>query len=743
MSKTITGPKECVEDLDAEVECTATDLSHCYHFACNINDECYTSCTASDAECASGYACSSAGTECLTDADGDGIADVEETVTECVSASDCSSYGTGYTCVSGVCTAPTTTSLCTDTDGGRDYTTQGTISGGLLYPTNNPIISLTDNCDEDPLGRLIEYYCSSTNSMIGYSYAYDCSNLGTDYICADGACVSSTTANQAPVAGCLVSSSGQVGIPITYSGESSSDADGDTLTYAWDFNEDSIVDSTSQKSSSTSSYIYTSAGTYTVTLTVTDEHGATDSCSQDIIISAATTETCADSDGGSYTLAGEVYVDGVYQGEDECDGNLVIEYSCDVNGIASHANYNCANLGDTYGCIAGACAEVCVDSDASASNPYTTYGHVAVNGVDYVEEDECDGNTLLESSCVDGDADIEEYDCTDLGDTYGCIAGACAEVCVDSDASASNPYQVKGFTFVNGVEVGEDECESSTTLVENYCSNGRHAYRKYSCLNGCALGKCKFTSSDGLGSGDSLGGKVDNLQYDESKLTDDYLLFKLVRYSTYIRMGFSNDEYQELTEESDYGITAYTTRHAKGVGQSYLDLSSWLYDPQYVSFNEISGQSLDHLQPTHWVVVKVRLKAEKPDDQQTILLKNTDDCGKQLYSLTTKDGEFHFKVSVDGVVKEVSAGPVNEGWQEVIGVNDGENLKLDVYDYNIWDGTTELVDTTTLVNSGGPIAPYTSITESPYNNNLIMGYNDLCEDYSFDGYLDDIYIYGE
>jgi hypothetical protein len=58
--------------------------------------------------------------------------------------------------------------------------------------------------------------------------------------------------------------SGATGQPIAFDGSGSSDPDGNTLTYAWDFGDGGTA------SSALASHTYAAAGSYLVTLTVTD-----------------------------------------------------------------------------------------------------------------------------------------------------------------------------------------------------------------------------------------------------------------------------------------------------------------------------------------------------------------------------------------------------------------------------------------------------------------------------------------
>ena len=65
--------------------------------------------------------------------------------------------------------------------------------------------------------------------------------------------------------------SGPAPLTVQFNGSGSSDPDGDPLTYSWDLNGDGTYgDSTGVNPS----FIYSTAGTYTVTLKVTDSHGA-------------------------------------------------------------------------------------------------------------------------------------------------------------------------------------------------------------------------------------------------------------------------------------------------------------------------------------------------------------------------------------------------------------------------------------------------------------------------------------
>jgi PKD repeat protein len=83
--------------------------------------------------------------------------------------------------------------------------------------------------------------------------------------------------NQAPTAAFTSSADG---LTVSVDGGDSSDADGAVAAYAWEFG-----DGTSG-SGATASHTYVAAGTYPVTLRVTDDEGATGTVTHDVTVSA-------------------------------------------------------------------------------------------------------------------------------------------------------------------------------------------------------------------------------------------------------------------------------------------------------------------------------------------------------------------------------------------------------------------------------------------------------------------------
>lgn len=82
-------------------------------------------------------------------------------------------------------------------------------------------------------------------------------------------------ANVAPTAGFT---SEATGLSVAFT-DTSEDSDGTVEEYSWDFGDGSEPDTTANPT-----HVYAEAGTYTVTLTVTDDEGLTDEASADVTV---------------------------------------------------------------------------------------------------------------------------------------------------------------------------------------------------------------------------------------------------------------------------------------------------------------------------------------------------------------------------------------------------------------------------------------------------------------------------
>ncbi|MCR1024373.1 PKD domain-containing protein [Cellulophaga baltica] len=152
----------------------------------------------------------------------------------------------------------------------------------VIKGTNNNLFNVIEN-DSDPDGDTLTvtlelFPLNGTATMSGnqISYSPNINFVGTDqigYQISDGnggtddgliTVTVSAPANQAPVAVASGPTTTTIGAVENFYADSSSDPDGDNLTYLWDFGD------TTTSNLINPTHSYTTAGPYTVTLTVTD-----------------------------------------------------------------------------------------------------------------------------------------------------------------------------------------------------------------------------------------------------------------------------------------------------------------------------------------------------------------------------------------------------------------------------------------------------------------------------------------
>jgi PKD repeat protein len=91
-------------------------------------------------------------------------------------------------------------------------------------------------------------------------------------------------ANVTPTA--VIGSPDITGLSVKVSGSGSSDSDGTIAGYAWTYGDGGTATGVSP-----AAHVYATGGTYTITLTVTDDDGATDSATRQVTVTAPPTDT--------------------------------------------------------------------------------------------------------------------------------------------------------------------------------------------------------------------------------------------------------------------------------------------------------------------------------------------------------------------------------------------------------------------------------------------------------------------
>lgn len=202
--------------------------------------------------------------------------------------------------------------------------------GGPYNGTAGIALALNGSGSSDPDGSIVSYDWNfgdgSTGSGATPTHTYTGAGTFTvaltvtdDAGATDTATTSATIGmgNQPPVADASGPYSGMVGMAVSFSGSGSRDPDGSIVSYAWDFGDGSTG------SGQNPSHTYSSAGMYNVTLTVTDDAGATDSAAStaDITLQPVNQPPVADA-GGPYSGTAGVAVSFNGSASSDPDGSV-------------------------------------------------------------------------------------------------------------------------------------------------------------------------------------------------------------------------------------------------------------------------------------------------------------------------------------------------------------------------------------------------------------------------------------
>ena len=193
--------------------------------------------------------------------------------------------------------------------------------------------------------------------------------------------------NTPPVASANGPYSGTEGADVLFSSSGSVDPDGNIVSYAWDFGDGNV------SAQENPSHIYAAAGTYTVTLTVTDDAGDTssDATTATIVAVVVNTPPTADANGPYSAFVGdEITFDG--SGSTDSDG-AIVTYDWDFGDGSAELNAGSAPM-HTYSTAGQYTVTLTVTDDDGESDRATA-------AVDIVERAAAsDGESQYNSYCA-------------------------------------------------------------------------------------------------------------------------------------------------------------------------------------------------------------------------------------------------------------------------------------------------------------------------------------------------------
>ena len=179
--------------------------------------------------------------------------------------------------------------------------------------------------------------------------------------------------NLPPVADANGPYSGTIGVPVTFDGTASTDQDGSIVSYDWNFGDGTIA----MDVGPTPSHTYASDGSFTVTLTVTDDAGVTAADSTTANIGIAPNEPPVADANGPYngTAGSPVQFDG--SASSDPDGSIV-SFNWDFGDGSSGTGVNPSHTYNTDGTFT---VTLTVTDDAGATDTDTTTATIGVGNL--------------------------------------------------------------------------------------------------------------------------------------------------------------------------------------------------------------------------------------------------------------------------------------------------------------------------------------------------------------------------
>ncbi|MCU7797598.1 MAG: PKD domain-containing protein [Candidatus Thiodiazotropha sp. (ex Myrtea spinifera)] len=317
----------------------------------------------------------------------------------------------------------TTSATVTNPPGGNQTPTAN--ANGPYTGTTGIAVAFSSAGSSDPDGTIATYAWNfgdgntSNAANPNHTYAaagtYNVSLTVTD----NGGAIDSdvTTAtisdppNVAPTANANGDYAGTAGVAVSFSSAGSSDSDGSIASYAWDFGDGG------SSTQANPNHSYTSAGSYTVTLTVTDNDGATDSDTATATISATANVAPTANANGDYTGTTGNPVSFFSTGSSDSDG-AITGYQWDFGDGANSTDTNPVH---TYAAAGNYTVTLTVTDDEGATDSDTasaaitdtpTVPNVSINST---SQNGALSMTPVTEQALDGQAGYKIFAVNDLG----------------------------------------------------------------------------------------------------------------------------------------------------------------------------------------------------------------------------------------------------------------------------------------------------------------------------------------
>ena len=302
-------------------------------------------------------------------------------------------------------------------------------------------------------------------------------------------------------------------LTCNFNGAGSSDSDGSISSYSWSFGGSGV----------TASNTYASAGTYAVTLTVTDNDGASDSVTNNVSVTAPPVNVAPTA---SFTSScSDLACSFNASGSSDSDGSIS-SYSWSFGGSGVTASNTYASAGtyavtltvtDNGGLTNSVTNNVTVTAPPTGgnvlSNGVAVTGLSASTGADIVYTmDVPAGATSISFNISGGTGDADMYvrfGAAPTDSTYDCrpYVGGNNESCTGTSTGGTYYVRVKAYSAYSGVSlVGSyTPAGSGPTPIDTTTSNisvGKNAWKRYTVNLGAGYSTLTITMSGGTGDAD-------------------------------------------------------------------------------------------------------------------------------------------------------------------------------------------------------------------------------------------------